>query len=114
MIFDDLCSPAILYIAFSITHIIIDLFKNMYNTAFVKFIIMIIFTVILNMLCQRGLGIISWVLVFVPFIMMTVMTTIILYVFGLQPAKGRIIVPPKVHKKTKRVTIIDPKNKPTS
>ena len=31
---EKLCAPAILYIAFSLTQIIIDIFKEMYNTAF--------------------------------------------------------------------------------
>ena len=49
---------------------------------------MIIFTIILNLLCQQGLGIISWFIVFVPFIFMTIITTILLFVFGLDPKKG--------------------------
>lgn len=94
---NDLCAPALLYIAFSLTHIIIDAFKHMYNTALLKFIIMIIFTFILNLLCQRGLGIISWFIVFIPFITMTVITTLLLIVFGLHPSKGYI--KPKSNKK---------------
>jgi len=86
---DDFCAPALLYIAFSVTHIIIDTFKHMYNTALLKFIIMIIFTFVLNILCQRGLGIISWFIVFIPFITMTVITTLLLIVFGLHPEQGK-------------------------
>ena len=78
---ENLCPPALLYVAFSLTQIVIDIFKNMYNTAFFKFLVMIIFTVALNILCSRGLGIISWFIVFVPFIMMTVITTILLFVW---------------------------------
>jgi hypothetical protein len=85
---NDLCAPALLYVAFSLTHIIIDTFKHMYNTALLKFIIMMIFTFILNILCQRGLGIISWFIVFIPFITMTVITTLLLIVFGLHPSQG--------------------------
>jgi amino acid transporter len=85
---DKLCPPALLYIAFSITQIIIDTFKGMYNTAFLKFIVMIIFSLVLNILCNRGLGIISWFIVFIPFIMMTIITTMLLFVFGLSPATG--------------------------
>lgn len=85
---EQLCPPAILYIAFSITQIIIDTFQGMYNTAFLKFLVMIIFSVVLNILCNRGLGIISWFIVFVPFIMMTIITTMLLFVFGLSPATG--------------------------
>jgi hypothetical protein len=85
---ENLCAPAILYIAFSLTQIIIDVFKEMYNTAFFKFIVMIVFSVVLNILCQRGLGVISWFIVFVPFIMMTIITTMLLFVFGLSPSSG--------------------------
>ena len=83
------CAPALLYVAFSLTQIIIDTFKHMYNTALVKVIIMIIFTFILNLLCQRGLGIISWFIVFIPFITMTVITAILLISFGLHPSTGK-------------------------
>ena len=86
---NDFCAPVLLYVAFSLTHIIIDTFKHMYNTALLKFIIMILFTFILNLLCQRGLGIISWFIVFIPFITMTVITTLLLIVFGLHPSKGK-------------------------
>jgi hypothetical protein len=87
---EQLCAPALLYIAFSLTQIIIDIFKNLYNTAFLKFIVMIIFTVILNILCDRGLGIISWFIVFIPFIMMTIITSLLLFVFGLSPSTGSL------------------------
>ena len=87
---ESLCAPAILYIAFSITQIIIDIFKNMYNTAFLKFIVMIIFTIVLNILCQRGLGVVSWLIVFIPFITMTIITSLLLFVFGLSPATGSL------------------------
>lgn len=87
---DKLCPPALLYLGFSLTQIIIDIFKNMYNTAFFKFIVMIIFTIMLNALCNNGMGVISWMIVFIPFIMMTVITTLLLFVFGLSPASGGI------------------------
>jgi len=83
-----LCGPALLYIGFSLIQIIIDLFSQLYNTALLKFFVMIIFTIILNLLCEQGLGIISWFIVFVPFIFMTIITTILLFVFGLDPKKG--------------------------
>ena len=84
----NLCGPSILYLGFSITQIIIDLFKNMYNTAILKFMIMIFFTLILNVLCSKGLTTISWFIVFIPFILMTIITSILLFVFGLSPSSG--------------------------
>ena len=88
MIMEKLCPPAILYVAFSLTHIILDIFKNLYNTAFIKFIIMIIFTIVLNVLCKNGLGIVSWIIVFIPFISMTIITSLLLMVLGLSPSTG--------------------------
>ena len=90
MLIKNLCPPALLYLVFSLTQIIIDIFKNMYNTAFFKFIVMILFTLGLNILCQRGLGVISWFIVFIPFILMTVITTLLLFVFGLSPSEGNL------------------------
>lgn len=82
MIIDEICPPAIIYIAFSLTHIVIEMFRQNYNTAFMKFIVMIIFTILLNILCSRGLGIVSWFIVFIPFIATTFMTTIMFFTFG--------------------------------
>jgi hypothetical protein len=85
---DRLCPPAILYLGFSLTQIIIDTFKGYYNTAFFKTIVMCIFTLLLNILCERGLGVISWLIVFIPFILMTYITAVLLFVFGLSPSNG--------------------------
>ena len=85
---EKLCGPAILYIGFSITQIILDIFQEMYNTAFLKFMVMIIFSIILNIFCKRNLGVIAWLIVFIQFISMSILTSIILYVFGLSPMTG--------------------------
>jgi hypothetical protein len=86
----NLCAPALIYLAFSLTQIIIDTFKGLYNTAFFKFIVMIIITILLDALCISGMGIISWIIVFIPFIFMSVIVTILLYFFGLDPATGKL------------------------
>ena len=86
----NLCAPALIYVAFSLTQIIIDTFKGLYNTAFFKVIVMIIITILLNALCESGMGIISWIIVFIPFIFMSVIIAILLYVFGLDPATGKL------------------------
>ena len=83
MIFQYICPPASLYLAFSIIQILIDMFRGETTTAFLKFIVMIIFTIALNMFCSSGLGIISWFIVFIPFILMTYITTILVFIFGI-------------------------------
>ena len=87
---DKLCPPAILYLGFSLTQIVIDTFKGFYNTAFFKTIVMIIFTLLLNILCKQGLSIISWLIVFIPFILMTYITAVLMFVFGLSPQEESI------------------------
>jgi hypothetical protein len=88
----DLCAPALIYVAFSLTQIVIDTFKGFYNTAFLKVIVMIIITILLNTLCYTGMGIIAWIIVFIPFIFMSLIIAILLYVFGLDPSTGHIDV----------------------
>jgi hypothetical protein len=90
MFLENLCSPALLYLLFSSTQIIIDTFNRMYNTALMKLVVAIVFTFTLNLLCSRGLSLVSWVIVFIPFILMSVITTMLLLVFGLSPFKGKM------------------------
>jgi len=87
-----LCAPTLIYISFSLIHIISDIFLGMYNTAVFKGIVMIIITVLLNSLCESGMTIISWLIVFIPFILMSAIVTILLFVFGLDPATGTLAV----------------------
>jgi len=89
-ILTTLCPPALIYIIYSTTQIGIDTVKGDYNTAFLKFWVAIVFTFLLNHLCQLGLGIISWIIVFIPFMLMTFIVALLLLVFGLDPRTGRI------------------------
>lgn len=92
MAFNTLCPPALIYIIFSLTQIVIDTYNGLYNTAFLKLWVASIFTILLNYLCSVGLGIISWFMVFIPFILMTVIIAILLLVFGLNPTTGKSII----------------------
>ena len=86
----NLCAPAIIYLIFSITQILIDTFKGLYNTAFMKIVVTIMVTLLLNILCERGLSAVSWLIVFIPFILMTVIVSMLLYIFGLDAATGSL------------------------
>jgi hypothetical protein len=98
MAFQNLCPPALIYLIFSITQVVIDTVKGLYNTALIKVWVAFIFTILLNYLCQLGLGIISWFIVFIPFLLMTLVVAILLLMFGLDPATGKL-------------KVSDPKNK---
>ena len=86
----NLCAPAIIYLIFSATQILIDTFKGLYNTAFIKVVVTIMVTLLLNILCQEGFSGVSWLIVFIPFILMSVMVSVLLYIFGLDVATGSI------------------------
>ena len=83
----NICSPALVYLCFSLIQIIIDVYKKQFNTAFFKFWVMVIFTTLLNILCERGLGVISWLIVFVPIIMMTIIIFTLIYFLGFNPGQ---------------------------
>ena len=85
----NLCGPVVLYLGFSLVQIIIDIFRKHFNIALLKFLVMIIFSVVLNVLCSKNLGIVAWMIVFIPFIFMTVITTLLLISFGLNPTIGK-------------------------
>jgi hypothetical protein len=84
----SLCPPALIYVVFSMAQIIIDIFKSLYNAAFIKFTIAILITLLLNALCEQGLGVVSWIIVFIPFILMTFITAMLLYIFGMDASIG--------------------------
>jgi hypothetical protein len=81
----SLCLPAIIYIGFTLIQIFIDIFNGIFKNAFIKFLVMLVFSVIINILCDLGYTVIAWVLVFIPIIMMTVVSTLLLKVFGTSP-----------------------------
>jgi predicted membrane protein len=101
-----ICTPALIYLIFSISQVLIDTVKGFFNTALVKIILTIVFTFILNYLCNAGLGILSWIIVFIPFILMTVIVALLLFVFNLDPKTGRMIRANKPDESIKRDLIL--------
>lgn len=84
----SICPPALIYLIFSLVQIVLDVGQGMFNTAIMKSVVAIPVTWLLNTLCQRGMGIISWVIVFIPFLFMTAIVAMLLYAFGLNPDIG--------------------------
>ena len=97
--FLHLCPPAFIYLIFSLIQICVDSFNGLLHMAFIKLLVMIVVTFLLNILCGSGLSIVSWVIVLAPFIFMLVSASILLYVFGMniqsnQPIPDPSPVPP--------------------
>ncbi len=91
---EKICSPALLYLAFSMVQITIDLFQGDYETSLLKFIIMFIFTAILNILCINGYTKVVWFIVIIPIILLTYISSVLFYVFGINPGKSSVHVKP--------------------
>lgn len=89
---EKICSPALLYLAFSMVQITVDLFQGQYETSLLKFIIMFIFTAVLNILCLNGYTKFVWFIVIIPIILLTYISSILFYIFGIRPGKTSVTV----------------------
>ena len=78
-----LCTPALIYAIFSAIQIFFDLYGRQYILSISKLFVTIIFTYILNLLCSKGLTIISWFLIFIPFIFTLIFIEILLVSMGI-------------------------------
>jgi hypothetical protein len=87
MIINFLCPPALLYAVIMLIYLILELSNNNYQQAFVKAIIGIIFTCILQAFCQMKLGLVSWIFVMIPIIFYTYITLLTFFIFRLDPNK---------------------------
>ena len=83
--------PALIYLVYSFTHVVIDTYRGLYNTAVIELWIGVVFTLLLNVLCDQELGIIAWLIISIPFLLMTVIASLILFVFRLNPATGQAL-----------------------
>ena len=83
MLIERLCTPAVLYIGFSLIYIVIDIFSKEYVEAGVKFIVMIGMTTLLNFLCDNNLKIAAYFIVFLPLMFIFYLSGLIIYIFGI-------------------------------
>lgn len=84
----NICAPSIVYLMFSITQILIDFYNQTYNNIIPKIMVTIMVSLLLNILCERNLNFIAWMIVFIPFFLMTVLVGIIIYIFGIDSVTG--------------------------
>lgn len=73
---EDLCSPALLYLIFVSIQLGLDLSMGMYATFVVKALLGLATVVVLDVFCGIGLGVVSWFLVAMPFIITSLATAI--------------------------------------
>ena len=85
-----LCSPTLVYLMFSISKIFIDIYNKVYEEAFMKMLVTILISILLNILCERGLESVAWMIVFIPFLLMSIIVGMLVYYFGLNTQTGEI------------------------
>lgn len=85
MFFNNFCPPALIYFIFMLVHVVVALYNKEGKGAILQLIIGLLVTLLLQMLCLKGMSLISWIIVFVPFIFYTYMMIILYFVFGIQP-----------------------------
>ena len=89
-----LCMPALIFLIYSVANVIVEMYKENYDKALSQFFVSAIFTFLLNVLCRQGLGIVSWLIVSIPFVLMTTIAAILLYSFKVDPSSGKPLPPP--------------------
>ena len=75
---DALCPPALLYLLYITVHVGLDLSLGLFVTAAAKVLMGVAGVVILDALCSVDLGVVSWVIVSVPFIIVALASSIAL------------------------------------
>jgi len=66
------------------------MFKELYQDALFKLVAMIMITLLLNILCEQNLELVAWIIVLVPFILITEMIIMLVYIFGVKTYNGTI------------------------
>jgi hypothetical protein len=75
---EDLCPPALLYLVFLVIQLGLDLAHGLIATFVVKAVLGTAVVVVLDVFCGMGLGVVSWFLVAIPFIITALGTSIAL------------------------------------
>jgi hypothetical protein len=70
MNYSQLCTPAMIYFVFSVIALIISFLSN-FNimSLIIKGFFIMLWSWFLNFLCSKGLTVISWILILLPFLM---------------------------------------------
>ena len=75
-----ICTPAQLYVILTGISIIALAVKKQFMAIPLKLVFAIVYTFLLNWLCDKGWSTMSWILVIFPFIAMLIVVAVLLYV----------------------------------
>jgi hypothetical protein len=83
----ELCVPTLLAVLFGLAFVIFDLSGGMVYTGFVRLMMVLIFALVLQLLCQNNLSWASWTLIVVPFLFLTIMTGVVFFLVNYAEVK---------------------------
>ena len=86
----QICPPALIFVIYMTIQVVIDIFQGFYNRSFVKIVLLFLIGGGLNMLCENGYVIVAWVLVFVPFVLMSLVVVLILFLLKKKETSGDV------------------------
>jgi len=83
-----LCMPAVVFVVYMLIQIGADLFTGYYNMSAMKFLFMIVYAVLLNWLCMMGAYLFAWLLVFIPFALLSLIIIVLLHTANMKETSG--------------------------
>jgi hypothetical protein len=86
----QICPPALIFVIYMTIQVVIDIFQGFYNRSFVKIVLLFLIGGGLNVLCENGYTIVAWVLVFVPFVLMSLVVVLILFLLKKKETTGDV------------------------
>ena len=87
---ETICPPALIYVIYMAIHVVVDIIQGNYNSSLVKIILLFVFGIGLNMLCEAGYMFVAWILIFVPFVLMSLIVVTILFLLKKKETTGNV------------------------
>jgi hypothetical protein len=90
----SICPPAAVYAVYALTQVAAKIFRTEYTEALIELTASSLFVVLLNYLCSIGRSTLAWLIIFVPFVFMSVLIGLLIFLFGHDASAGRIFTDP--------------------
>jgi uncharacterized membrane protein len=84
-----LCPPAFIFAVYIMIQIVLDFVFGNYNISLAKLALSLLYVIFLNFLCSIGLYVVAWLFVFIPFVLLSLAVTMLLYSLKLKETSGK-------------------------
>jgi len=85
---DLTCMPAVVFVTYMLIQIGVDLYSGYYNVSAMKALFMVVYALLLSFLCSSDMYLFAWVLVFIPFALLSLIIVSLLYVANMKETTG--------------------------